>query len=112
MNVDGRRGNVSVSRGFWRSEGHVDQRKRRGKRALTAVADTFDTGDVSIRVVLPRFFAGGDGGAGISTRAINRWGEFPQLVDRQQAEAPSFQFYTELGTVLHQHMRCLVEVYV
>jgi len=75
MNVDGRRGNVSVSRGFRSREGQVDQRKRRGKRALTAVADTFETGDVSIRVVLPRFLVGGDGGAGISKREINRRGE-------------------------------------
>jgi hypothetical protein len=59
MNIEGRRGNVSVSTGLWRREDHVVQRKRRGRRALAVVAETFEAVEVNIRVVL-RFFVGGE----------------------------------------------------
>ena len=39
-------------------------------------------------------------------------GRFPQLEDGPRAELSSFQFHAELGTVLHQYMRCPVEAYV
>jgi len=106
MNVDGRRGNVSVSMGFRRRAGHVDRRKRSGRKALKAVVDTFETDDVRIRVVLLRFFLGGDG-AGISKRAP-AVREFAEIEDCRWTEAP---FHAEIGAVLLQHMRCPVEVY-